>query len=187
MRVIHRTAKPNVVSHDFGTVVTDRLTEEQILSCDSTDYLLGGSLTYRNGMPELFLFEGGYCKLNLQEIDCHPLKKSSFWVDDDDSDSSSVTTSSLCKKATLTIEDEEDADDDGSTTASSTAASSASATAAASATESSEFTFYYYNQDHLGNNREVVDANGTVQQVTNYYPFGAPFSETASVMNADFQ
>ena len=47
----------------------------------------------------------------------------------------------------------------------------------------SQFTFYYYNQDHLGrsaarsgvafivqqrkNIREVVDANGTVQQVTN--------------------
>ena len=189
LRVIHRTAKPNVVSHDFGTEVTARLTEEQILSCDSTDYLLGGSLTYRNGMPELFLFEGGYCKLDLQEIDCHPLKKSSFWVDDDDSDSSSVTTSSLCKKATLTIEDEEDVDDDSSATATSTATSSATSTAtsAASATESSEFTFYYYNQDHLGNIREVVDANGTVQQVTNYYPFGAPFCESASVMNADFQ
>ena len=60
----------------------------------------------------------------------------------------------------------------------------------------------YYSKDHLGrsatrrddafivqqrkNNREVVDANGTVQQVTNYYPFGAPFCESASVMNADF-
>ena len=51
----------------------------------------------------------------------------------------------------------------------------------------SQFTLYHYNQDHLGNIREVVNANGTVQQVTNYYPFGAPFSESASVMNADFQ
>ena len=51
----------------------------------------------------------------------------------------------------------------------------------------SQFTLYHYNQDHLGNIREVVDANGTVQQVTNYYPFGAPFCESASVMNADFQ
>lgn len=32
------------------------------------------------------------------------------------------------------------------------------------------FSFYFYNQDHLGNIREVVNANGAVQQVTNYYP-----------------
>ena len=36
------------------------------------------------------------------------------------------------------------------------------------------FDFYYYNRDHLGNNREVVNNSGTVQQVTNYYPFGHP-------------
>ena len=40
------------------------------------------------------------------------------------------------------------------------------------------FAFYYYNQDHLGNNREVVSSSGVVQQVTNYYPFGAPYAET---------
>jgi hypothetical protein len=36
------------------------------------------------------------------------------------------------------------------------------------------FAFYYFNQDHLGNNREVVNAKA-VSQVTNYYPFGAPY------------
>ena len=44
-----------------------------------------------------------------------------------------------------------------------------------------KFAFYYYNQDHLGNNREVVDANGVVQQVTNYYPFGAPYVDATAV------
>ena len=29
-----------------------------------------------------------------------------------------------------------------------------------------KFAFNFYNQDHLGNNREVVDAKGVVQQVT---------------------
>ena len=29
------------------------------------------------------------------------------------------------------------------------------------------FVFYYYNQDHLGNNREVVDIKGRIHQVTN--------------------
>ena len=33
------------------------------------------------------------------------------------------------------------------------------------------FTLYYYNKDHLGNNREVVNYSGNVQQLTNYYPF----------------
>ena len=42
---------------------------------------------------------------------------------------------------------------------------------------------YYYNQDHLGNIREVVNDGGVVQQVTNYYPFGTPYSESCS----DFQ
>ena len=44
--------------------------------------------------------------------------------------------------------------------------------------------FYYYNKDHLGNIREVVDASGAVKQVTNYYPFGAPYAESTA---ADFQ
>lgn len=50
------------------------------------------------------------------------------------------------------------------------------------------FAFYYYNQDHLGNIREVVDASGTVKQVTNYYPFGAPYADIpAGSTNPDFQ
>ena len=48
-------------------------------------------------------------------------------------------------------------------------------------TTKDKFAFYYYNQDHLGNNREVVDANGVVQQVTNYYPFGAPYVDATAV------
>jgi hypothetical protein len=35
------------------------------------------------------------------------------------------------------------------------------------------------NSYHLGNNDEVVDAKGVVQQVTNYYPFGAPYADVA--------
>ena len=61
----------------------------------------------------------------------------------------------------------------------------AQATAANPTTYS--FSFYYYNQDHLGNNREVVDASGTVRQVTNYYPFGTPYTESSAVMDASLQ
>ena len=52
------------------------------------------------------------------------------------------------------------------------------------------FEFHYYNRDHLGNNREVVDSAGVVEQVTHYYPYGAPFCErtTAGVnTNATLQ
>ena len=36
---------------------------------------------------------------------------------------------------------------------------------------------YFYNYDHLGNVREVVSEDGKLLQVTNYYPFGAPYSD----------
>ena len=49
------------------------------------------------------------------------------------------------------------------------------------------FSFYYYNRDHLGNNREVVDASGAVQQVTNYYPSGVPYTQSDAVLNASLQ
>ena len=49
------------------------------------------------------------------------------------------------------------------------------------------FTLYYYNKDHLGNNREVVNASGNVQQLTNYYPFGAPYTDPKAVVNASLQ
>ena len=58
----------------------------------------------------------------------------------------------------------------------------AQASVASSTTDN--FAFYYYNQDHLGNIHEVVDASGAVKQVTNYYPFGAPYAESTA---ADFQ
>ena len=41
------------------------------------------------------------------------------------------------------------------------------------------FTYYFYNKDHLGNNREVIATSGVVQQVTTYYPFGAPYADAA--------
>ncbi|MFV0545597.1 MAG: DUF5675 family protein, partial [Bacteroides sp.] len=37
--------------------------------------------------------------------------------------------------------------------------------------------YYYYIQDHLGNNRVVAQADGSVLQVSHYYPFGMTFTE----------
>ena len=41
--------------------------------------------------------------------------------------------------------------------------------------------YHYYLQDHQGNNRLVVDQNGTIEEVNHYYPFGGIFESTASV------
>ena len=38
-------------------------------------------------------------------------------------------------------------------------------------------TYHYYTQDHLGNNRAVVNDNGTVEQITHYYPFGGTYAD----------
>ena len=43
------------------------------------------------------------------------------------------------------------------------------------------------NSYHLGNNDEVVDAKGVVQQVTNYYPFGAPYADASATLNPSLQ
>ncbi len=118
LRVIYQTAVPNI-SVAMGS--SRELAPSEIQFADSTDYLLGGVLTMKNGRIDKYLFGGGY----------------------------------------------------------------AQASVASSTTDN--FAFYYYNQDHLGNVREVVDASGAVKQVTNYYPFGAPYADTSAATNAEFQ
>ena len=50
----------------------------------------------------------------------------------------------------------------------------------------SHIDFHYYTQDHLGNIREVVAEDGTLEQVTDYYPFGTPYSDNTG-RNPSFQ
>ena len=40
--------------------------------------------------------------------------------------------------------------------------------------------FHYYLTDHLGNNRAVVSEAGTVEQTTEYYPFGGIYSDVST-------
>lgn len=47
--------------------------------------------------------------------------------------------------------------------------------------------YHFYNRDHLGNIREVVNEQGELEQVINYYPYGTPFSDRDGVLNSDFQ
>ena len=39
-------------------------------------------------------------------------------------------------------------------------------------------TYHYYLKDHLGNNRVVINSEGTIEQVNYYYPFGGMFAGT---------
>lgn len=47
--------------------------------------------------------------------------------------------------------------------------------------------YNYHNTDHLGNNREVMNAKSDVQQLTNYYPFGVPYADPVAVMGSTVQ
>ena len=38
--------------------------------------------------------------------------------------------------------------------------------------------YHYYLKDHQGNNRVVINENGTVEQVNHYYPFGGLMGES---------
>lgn len=41
--------------------------------------------------------------------------------------------------------------------------------------------YHYYLQDHQGNNRAIVDKNGTPEETNHYYPFGGIFASTGNV------
>ena len=41
--------------------------------------------------------------------------------------------------------------------------------------------YHYYLKDHQGNNRVVLNQNGSVEEVNHYYPFGGTFASTSSV------
>ncbi|MBP5714411.1 MAG: hypothetical protein J6X07_06910 [Prevotella sp.] len=61
------------------------------------------------------------------------------------------------------------------------------ALATSSSSTASTFSFRYYNQDHLGNNHEVIGMRGNAYQRMDYYPFGMPYAETGSPYNPDYQ
>lgn len=118
LRAIHQTAIPNI-SVPVGR--TRELAFYEVQYADSTDYLLGGSLTLKNGRIDKCLFDGGYAR--------------------------AIQTSATTDR----------------------------------------FVFYYYNKDHLGNNRELETSTEILCQVTNYYPFGAPYADPDAVLSADRQ
>lgn len=59
LRVVYQTAVPNIT---VAIGSARELMPSEILYTDSTDYLLGGSLTLKNGRIDMFQFDGGYCQ-----------------------------------------------------------------------------------------------------------------------------
>ena len=114
LRVIYQTAVPNIT---VAIGSSRELAPSEIQYTDSTDYLLGGSLTLKNGRIDRYQFEEGYCRAE-----------------------------KYANNASL-----------------------------------DRFTFCYYSRDHLGNIRQVTEADGThsgkIIQRINYYPFGAEFCD----------
>lgn len=45
----------------------------------------------------------------------------------------------------------------------------------------SDTVYHYFLQDHQGNNRVVIDQNGTVEEVNHYYPFGGVFARSGDI------
>ena len=43
--------------------------------------------------------------------------------------------------------------------------------------------WHYYIQDYMGNNRMVVNKNGTTEQVTHYYPYGGVIGDISTNEN----
>ena len=59
LRVVHLTTVPNIT---VAMGQTRELAPSEILAADSTDYLLGGTLTMRDGRIDRYLFDEGYCQ-----------------------------------------------------------------------------------------------------------------------------
>lgn len=161
LRTIYYTAMPNINVPDG---CTHELDASEIQTTDSLDFLMEGNLILKNGRINKYLFEGGYCEAYKQDM-CiaKPAPPFSWFEDGSDSEISEEEQKAYeerRKEWTKAVE-------------------------ALNATD--DFNFYYYNKDHLGNNREVIDFGGKICQVINYYPFGTPFSDQSTTLQADFQ
>ena len=59
LRVVYQTAVPNIT---VAIGSARELMPSEILYTDSTDYLLGGALTLKNGRIDMYQFDEGYCQ-----------------------------------------------------------------------------------------------------------------------------
>ena len=157
LREIYYTAMPNI---NVTEGCTHELVSSEIQTVDSLDYLMGGNLILKNGRIDKYLFEGGYCEAYLPFI-CIAKPAPPFGADEGTASEEDWKAYEERRKQWAEALERYNASD--------------------------YFNFYYYNKDHLGNNREVIDYDGKIRQVINYYPFGTPYCDQASTVKADFQ
>ena len=172
LRTIYQTAVPNIT---VAMGSKHELTDAEVLYKDSVDYYHGGRLTVKNGRLDKCYFDGGYAQ------------------------ASPVGVALNCKPSFFRFEEEGEIiieDDDGNVIEVETVQPSQSSSQQSSnfplhdpisKSDEDVFAFYYYTVDHLGNIREVINENGAVEQITNYYPFGTPFAAEAGNTNPDLQ
>ena len=149
LRTIYYTALPNI---RVATGETHKLLPSEILSTDSIDYLLNGTLLLENGRIDKYLFPEGYVK--------------AYYINNI---AERLRDELVPAKETIIVDKDLNADTHSLLD------------------DIDSFEPYFYNQDHLGNNREVVDNLGRIIQVTNYYPFGSSFCDSLSCLNATLQ
>lgn len=155
LRTIYYTAMPNITV-ETGSI--HRLSDPEIQTTDTIDYLLDGKLILKNSRVDKYLFDEGYCQGHgSSKCIIKPMPPIS-WDFDDDLDTE-ISEEEL-EKYNERLE--------------------AWKNLLASENDKDEFAFYYYNKDHLGNIREVTDEMGDLSQVNNYYPFGTPFFDDIS-------
>lgn len=138
---------------------THNLTANEIQYADSTDYLMGGNLILKNGRIDKYIFSGGYCQAHGTGTCIARPALPGSWDDNEPYSAAIAQYKALMKRWNQMVAAEQEKD----------------------------IFFYYFNQDHLGNNREVVDASGKIVQVTNYYPFGTPYCDAVSTKGSDLQ
>lgn len=159
LRTIYYTAMPNLT---VAVGTTHQLTNSEIQSVDSTDYLLNGNLLLKNGRIDKYLFGGGYCQAYKYFI-CSIKPRMPTWEDSADS----ITIKKILDDYRKTVAEWANTNEANEL--------------------KDEFYFLYFNKDHLGSNREIVNENGIISQITNYYPFGTPFCDNVSTINSDNQ
>ena len=164
LRTTHKTAIDGITVALNGK---DNLKDSDFLSEDKTDY--HGSFIYENGKLDKVLFLGGY------------VQKNTYYA------SASAKTRVADAGVSENAENTDNGDDEDSSEANCKPRLPFSIWDLLMEDEDLKYTYHYYTQDHLGNNRTVIDEGGNVKQVTNYYPFGGVFSTTAYNRGDDLQ
>lgn len=110
-----------------------------------------GNIVYHNGEIDKFLFSGGY--VQIQSSQATIARPFLFFEGDEPTPEELEQYNQLLQEWIEALE---------------------------AAHNVKQLTFHYYTQDHLGNNRVVMNEDGTIEQVTHYYPFGGVIADIST-------